>query len=163
MSSEFTFDIVSRVDKQQLADAVDQAKREIATRFDFRNSKSSIDLGDMTVTIIADDDLKLRNIIDILQTKCAKRGVPLKALSYGKTEAAAQSTIRQVVTCQQGIANERARRLVDAIKDAKLKVVTKIQDEQLRVTSKSKDELQKTIELVKKLPLDFAVQFVNYR
>ena len=163
MSSEFSFDIVSRVDKQQLADAVNQAKHEIATRFDFRNSKSSLDLGDMTVTIIADDEMKLRNVVDILQTRCAKRGVPLKALSYGKPEPAAQSTIRQVVTCQQGIASERARHLVEAIKNAKLKVTTKIQDEQLRITSKSKDELQKTIDLVKKLPLDYAVQFVNYR
>ena len=163
MSSDFSFDIVSRVDKQHLADAVDQAKREIATRFDFRNSKSKIDLADMTITIIADDELKLRNVVDILQSKCVKRGVSLKALSFAKPEPAAQGTIRQVVTCQQGIANERARRLVEAIKNAKLKVTTKIQDEQVRVTGKSKDELQKTIELVKKLPLDFAVQFVNYR
>ena len=163
MSSEFSFDIVSRVDKQNLADAVDQAKREIATRFDFRNSKSSIDLGDMRITIVADDDMKLRNVVDILQGKCVKRGVSLKALVFEKPEPAAQGTIRQVVTCQQGIATERAKRLTEAIKDAKLKVTTKIQDEQLRVSSRSKDELQKAIDLVKKMPLDFAVQFVNYR
>lgn len=163
MSSEFSFDIVSRVDKQQLADAVDQAKREIATRFDFRNSKSSIDLADMKITIVADDDLKLRNVVDILQGRCVKRGVSLKALVFAKPEPAAHSTIRQVISCQQGIADDRARRLTEAIKNAKLKVTTRIQDEQLRVTSKSKDELQKTIDLVKKLPLDFAVQFVNYR
>ncbi len=162
MSSEFFFDIVSRVDKQQLADAVDQAKREIATRFDFRNSKSSIDLADMKITIVADDELKLKNVVDILQSKCVKRGVPLKALSYGTREAAAHDTIRQMVTCEQGIAKERAKQLIDAIKNAKLKVTTRIQDEQLRVSSKSKDDLQKTIQLVKGLPLDFAVQFVNY-
>jgi uncharacterized protein YajQ (UPF0234 family) len=163
VSSEFSFDIVSKVEKQNLADAVAQAQREIATRFDFRNSKSSIELGDMTVTIIADDDLKLRNVVDILQSKCVKRGVPLKALSYGKPESAAQSTIRQVITVEQGIATERAKKLAEAIKQAKLKVTTRIQDEQLRVTGKSKDDLQKVIELVKGMPLDFAVQFVNYR
>jgi uncharacterized protein YajQ (UPF0234 family) len=89
--------------------------------------------------------------------------VPLKALSYGKPEPAAQSTIRQVVTVEQGIATERAKKLAEAIKQAKLKVTTRIQDEQLRVTGKSKDDLQKVIELVKGMPLDFAVQFVNYR
>jgi hypothetical protein len=163
VSSEFSFDIVSKVEKQNLADAVAQAQREIATRFDFRNSKSSIELGDMTVTIIADDDLKLRNIVDIVQSKCVKRGVPLKALSYGKPEPAAQSTIRQVITVEQGIATERAKKLAEAIKQSKLKVTTRIQDEQLRVTGKSKDDLQKVIDLVKGMPLDFAVQFVNYR
>jgi uncharacterized protein YajQ (UPF0234 family) len=163
VSSEFSFDIVSKVEKQNLADAVAQAQREIATRFDFRNSKSSIELGDMTVTIIADDDLKLRNVVDILQSKCVKRGVPLKALSYGKPEPAAQSTIRQVITVEQGIATERAKKLAEAIKQSKLKVTTRIQDEQLRVTGKSKDDLQKVIDLVKGMPLDFAVQFVNYR
>ena len=141
MSSEYSFDIVSRVEKQSLADAVAQAQREIATRFDFRNSKSSIELGDKGITIIADDELKLKNVVDILQSKCVKRGVPLKALSYG----------------------DRAKRLTTAIKDSKLKVTARIQDEQVRVTGKSKDDLQKAIELVKGMPLDFAVQFVNYR
>ena len=161
--SEFSFDIVSRVEKQNLADAVDQVQREIATRFDFKNSKSSIELGDMQVTIVADDELKLKNVIDMLQSKCVKRGVSLKALSYGKPEPAAQGTIRQVITTQQGIAQERAKRLTEAIKEAKLKVTTRIQDEQLMVTAKSKDELQKTIDLVRKMDLDFPVQFVNYR
>lgn len=163
MSSEYSFDVVSRVDKQNLADAVDQAKREIATRFDFRNSKSSIELGDMQITLIADDELKLKNVVDILQTKSVKRGVPLKALKYAKAEPAFQGTLRQVITIEQGIAKERAKQLTDAIKNSKLKVSAKIQDEQLRVTGKSKDELQKAIELIKNLPLDFAVQFVNYR
>lgn len=161
--SEFSFDIVSRVEKQNLADAVDQVQREIATRFDFKNSKSSIELGDMQVTIVADDELKLKNVIDMLQSKCVKRGVSLKALSYGKPEPAAQGTIRQIITTQQGIVQERAKRLTEAIKEAKLKVTTRIQDEQLRVTAKSKDELQKTIDLVRKMDLDFPVQFVNYR
>lgn len=163
MSSEFSFDVVSRVEKQSLADAVAQAQREIATRFDFRNSKSSIELAEEKITIVADDELKLKNVVDILQSKCVKRGVSLKALIYGTPEPASQGTIRQVITIEQGIATERAKKLTEAIKQSKLKVTTRIQDEQLRVTAKSKDELQKVIELVKNMPLDFAVQFVNYR
>ena len=161
--SEFSFDIVSKVDKQSLEDAVNQARREIATRFDFKNSKSSIELSDLTITIVADDEMKRKNVVDILQTKCVKRGVSLKALKFGQAEPAAQGTLRQVITCEQGIAKDRAKKLVDAIKAAKLKVATQIQDEQLRVSSKSKDDLQKVIQLVKGMDLDFPVQFVNYR
>jgi hypothetical protein len=161
--SEFSFDIVSKIEKQNLEDAVNQAQREVATRFDLKNSKSSIELGDLTVTIVADDDMKLKNVIDILQSKCVKRGVSLKALTYGKVEPASGGTLRQVVTLEQGIAKERAKKLVEAIKGAKLKVSTQIQDEQLRVSAKSKDDLQKVIALVKGMDLDFPVQFVNYR
>ncbi len=161
--SEFSFDIVSKVEKQALEDAVNQAAREIATRFDFKNSKSSIELKEMTVTIIADDEMKRKNVVDIFQSKCVKRGISLKALEHGKPEAASQGTLRQVVTCTQGIATERAKKLAEAIKGSKLKVSTKIQDEQLRVTGKSKDDLQKTIELVRGMELEFPVQFVNFR
>lgn len=161
--SDFSFDIVSKVEKQSLEDAVNQAAREIGTRFDFKNSKSSIELAGSTITIIADDDMKLRNVVDILQSKCVKRGVSLKALKYGKAEPAAQGTVRQVVTVEQGIATERAKKLVQSIKEAKLKVSAQIQDEQLRVSSKSKDDLQKVIALVKGLDLDYPIQFVNYR
>ncbi len=161
--SEFSFDIVSKIDKQSLEDAVNQARREIATRFDFKNSKSSIDQSADAITIVADDDMKLKNVIDILQSKCVKRGVSLKALKYGKVEPASGGTLRQVVSVEQGIATERAKKLVQSIKDAKLKVSTQIQDEQLRVSSKSKDDLQKAIALVKGLDLDYPIQFVNYR
>ena len=161
--SDFSFDIVSKIEKQSLEDAIHQAQREIATRFDFKNSKSSIEHADDKITIVADDDMKLRNVIDILQNKCVKRGVSLKALKYGKAEPASQGTLRQVITVEQGIATDRAKKLVAAIKDAKLKVTTQIQDEQLRVSSKSKDDLQKVIALVKGMDLDYPVQFVNYR
>lgn len=161
--SEYSFDVVSRVDKQCLEDAINQAKREIATRFDFKNSKSSVDLNRMEIVVVADDDLKLRNVVDIIQSKCVKRAVPLKAFKYGKVEPAAQGTLRQVITCEQGIVKERAKKLVDAIKAAKLKVSAQIQDDQLRVSSNSKDELQKTISLVKGMDLEYPVQFVNYR
>jgi uncharacterized protein YajQ (UPF0234 family) len=161
--SEYSFDIVSKVEKQALEDAVNQAAREIATRFDFKNSKSSIELKDTAITIVADDEMKRKNVIDILAGKAVKRGISLKALEYGKPEAASQGTLRQVVTVTQGIATERAKKLTEAIKNSKLKVSTKIQDEQLRVSGKSKDDLQKTMELVRGMELDFAVQFVNFR
>ena len=161
--SEFSFDIVSRVDRQSLADAVNQAQREIATRFDLKNSKSSIELADATVTIVADDDMKLRNVVDILQNRCVKRGVSLLALKFDKPEPAAGGTLRQTVTCAQGIDRDQAKRITEALKSAKLKVASQIQDGQIRVSGKSKDDLQKAIALVKGLPLDFAVQFVNYR
>jgi uncharacterized protein YajQ (UPF0234 family) len=117
----------------------------------------------MKITIVADDEMKLKNVIDILQNKCVKRGISLKSLSFGKAEPAAQSTLRQVITVEQGIATDRAKKLVQAIKDAKFKVSTQIQDEQLRVSSKSKDDLQKVMALVKGMDLEYPVQFVNYR
>jgi len=161
--SDYSFDVVSRVDKQNLTEAVMQAQREIATRFDFKNSRSSIEQNDLQITIIADDDMKLRNVIDIVQSKCVKRAVSLKALQYGKVEQAAHGTLRQVITCVQGISKDQAKRIAESIKSAKLKASTQIQDEQIRVSSKSKDELQKAIALIKGMPLDFPVQFVNYR
>lgn len=161
--SEYSFDVVSRVDKQNLTEAVMQAQREIATRFDFKNSRSSVEQNALQITIIADDDMKLRNVIDIVQSKCVKRAVSLKALQYGKVEQAAHGTLRQVITCVQGISKDQAKRIAESIKSAKLKASTQIQDEQIRVSSKSKDELQKAIALIKGMPLDFPVQFVNYR
>lgn len=161
--SDFSFDIVSKVEKQALEDAVNQAAREIATRFDFKNSKSSIEQTGADITIVADDEMKLKNVVDILQTKCVKRGVSLKALRFEKPEAASQGTLRQVVKVDQGIPTDKAKKLVQSIKDAKLKVSTQIQDEQLRVSSKSKDDLQKVIALIKSMELDYPVQFVNYR
>jgi len=161
--SDFSFDIVSKVEKQALEDAVNQAAREIATRFDFKNSKSSVEQTGADITIVADDEMKLKNVVDILQTKCVKRGVSLKALRFGKPEPASQGTLRQVVKVEQGIPTDKARKLVLSIKESKLKVSTQIQDEQLRVSSKSKDDLQKVMALIKSMELDFPVQFVNYR
>lgn len=161
--SDFSFDIVSRIDRQSLADAVNQAQREIATRFDLKNSKSSIELAELTVTIVADDDLKLRNVVDIFQGRCVKRGVSLLSLKFDKPEPATAGTLRQTVTCLQGIDRDQAKRITEAVKGAKLKVTSQIQDGQVRISGKSKDDLQKAIALVKGMPLDFAVQFVNYR
>lgn len=161
--SDFSFDVVSKVEKQALEDAVNQAAREVATRFDLKNSKSSIEQTGEDITIVADDEMKLRNVVDILQTKCVKRGVSLKALRFEKPEAASGGTLRQVVKVEQGIPTDKAKKLVQSIKESKLKVSTQIQDEQLRVSSKSKDDLQKVITLIKSMELDYPVQFVNYR
>jgi len=161
--SDFSFDIVSKIEKQALEDAVNQAAREIATRFDFKNSKSSVEQTGADITIVADDEMKLKNVVDILQTKCVKRGVSLKALRFEKPEPASQGTLRQVVKVEQGIPTDKAKKLVQSIKESKLKVSTQIQDEQLRVSSKSKDDLQKVMALIKSMELDYPVQFVNYR
>ncbi|HEY7993039.1 MAG TPA: YajQ family cyclic di-GMP-binding protein [Candidatus Eremiobacteraceae bacterium] len=161
--SDFSFDIVSKVEKQALEDAVNQAAREVATRFDLKNSKSSIEQTGADITIVADDEMKLKNVVDILQTKCVKRGVSLKSLRFEKPEAASGGTLRQVIKVEQGIPTDKAKKLVQSIKESKLKVSTQIQDEQLRVSSKSKDDLQKVMALIKSMELDYPVQFVNYR
>ena len=161
--AEFSFDVVSRVDGQELDNALNQTRKEVEGRFDFKASKTSLEHTGKTITIVTDDELKLRNVIDILQSKANKRGISLKAFEYGAVEPAAGSTVRQVVTVKSGIAKDKAKPLADALKAAKLKVTTQYQDEQLRVTGKSKDDLQKAQQLLRELPIDVPLQFVNYR
>jgi|SRR5579872_115716 len=161
--AEHSFDIVSKIDEQELENAVNQAQKEIANRFDFKNSKSSVERKGTQITIIADDELKLKNVIDIVQSKAVKRGISLKAFDYGKVEPASGGTLRQVITIKQGIPKEKAKPLIDKIKAAKLKVSAQIQDEQIRVSGKDKDELQKIIAMMKALDYELPLQFVNYR
>jgi cyclic-di-GMP-binding protein len=163
MASESSFDVVSRVDAQELENALNQARKEIAGRFDFKHSKTTIENTDREITVVADDEMKLRNVLDIIHSKAVKRGISLKAFEYGKVEPAAQQTLRQVIKVRAGIPKEKSRPLVDAIKASKLKVQTQYQDEQLRVTAKSKDDLQKVQQLLIKLDFDLPLQFVNYR
>ncbi len=163
MASESSFDVVSRVDVQELENALNQARKEIAGRFDFKNSKTTIEDKDNVITIVADDELKMKNVIDIIQTRATKRGISLKAFDYGKPEPAAQQTIRQTITLRAGIPKEKSKPLIEAIKAAKLKVQAQYQDEQIRITSKSKDDLQKVQTLLKGLDFDLPLQFVNYR
>jgi cyclic-di-GMP-binding protein len=160
-----SFDIVSEINWQEIDNAINQTRKEIQQRYDFKGSKSSIDMNqkDKTLTIISDDDYKLRSVVDIFQTKCVKRAVPLKAFKYKQPEQASGGTIRQIADIQQGISKDNSRMIVKMIKDTKLKVQAAIQDEQVRVSGKSKDDLQKIIELIRNAELDFAVQFVNYR
>jgi uncharacterized protein YajQ (UPF0234 family) len=161
--ADFSFDVVSKVDEQELDNALNQTRKEIEGRFDFKNSKTSLDQVKEKITITTDDELKLKNVVDILQNKANKRGISLKSFEYGKVEPAAGNTVRQVVTVKSGIAKDKAKPLIEAIKAAKLKVSAQIQDEQIRVSGKSKDDLQKAQALLKAFDTDVPLQFTNYR
>jgi uncharacterized protein YajQ (UPF0234 family) len=165
MADEHSFDVVSKVDLQEVLNAVQQATKEISQRFDFKGSKSSIELNKEKheITLISDDELKLKTVIDILQTKLVKRGVSLKALNYGKIEQAANNTVRQIVTLQQGIPVEKAKEIVKIIKDTKMKVQSEIQKDQVRVKAKKIDDLQLVMKLLKEKDLGIHIEFINYR
>jgi cyclic-di-GMP-binding protein len=163
MAADSSFDVVSRIDRQELDNALNQTRKEIAGRFDFKNSKTTIENTDEEITIVADDELKLKNVIDILQSKAIKRGVSLKAFEYGTVEAAAGQTVRQVIALRSGIPKEKSKPLLEVIKGSKLKVQAQYQDEQLRVSGKSKDDLQKIQQLLRGLDYELPLQFVNYR
>lgn len=163
MAKDFSFDIVCRTDMSEVKNAVDQAAREIGTRFDFKHSVSEITLTGEEVLIHSDDEYKLESVVDILQSKLVKRSISLKALDRGKIEPASKGTVRQTVTFKQGIPTEHAKAITKKIKDNGLKVSTQIQDEQVRVTGKDKDALQSVIALVKGMDLPMDVSFVNYR
>lgn len=165
MADEFSFDVVSKIDLQEVENGVNQANKEIGTRFDFRGSISRIELDKKAskITLFSDDENRLKSVIDVLQTRLAKRGVPLKNLTYGPVEPAEKGTVRQTVTLQQGIPSEKAKEIARLIKDAKLKVQVSIQGDQLRVSSRSKDELQAAIAQVQARDFGLALQFTNYR
>ena len=163
MAQEFSFDVVSKTDMQEVSNAIQQAQKELAQRFDFKGSKSSIELSAEEIVLISDDEGKLRSVKDIVETKLVKRGGSLKALDYGKVEAAAGSTVRQRAKIVQGIETEKAKAIVRAIKDAKIKVQASIQSDQVRVTGKNKDDLQKAIALIKSGDYGIPLQFTNYR
>lgn len=165
MAGQNSFDIVSKIDLQEVRNAVDQAMKEIKQRFDFKGSKSDITLDDKekAMILLSDDENKLKSVIDILQTKIIKRGISLKALTYEKLEQALGGTVRQKVKLQDGIPQENAKEIVRIIKDAKLKVQAQIQGDQLRITGKSRDDLQAVIALLKEKDLGVDMQFVNYR
>jgi cyclic-di-GMP-binding protein len=165
MADEHTFDISCELDMQEVLNAVTQATKEIGQRFDFKGSKSSIELdkGKHIVTLVSDDEFKLKSVIDILQSKLVKRGVALKALSYGTIEPAGGNTVKQIITLQQGIPQEKAKEIVRIIKDTKLKVQAEIQKDQVRIRAKKIDDLQTIIALFKDKDLGIHLQFSNYR
>src|SRR6266850_977818 len=142
MPAENSFDIVCKVDMQEVTNALDQTRREVDTRYDLKGSKNEIKLEKTDLIIASADEMKLKAVVDILQSKLHKRGVPLKALTYGEVESAAGSTFKQKIGLQQGIPIEKAKEIVRMIKDAKIKVQASIQEDQVRVTGKSKDDLQ---------------------
>ncbi|HEY3365642.1 MAG TPA: YajQ family cyclic di-GMP-binding protein [Symbiobacteriaceae bacterium] len=165
MAGDFSFDVVSKVNMPEVVNAVNQSEKEIETRFDFRGSKAKIVLDEKegTLTLTAEDDMRLRSVIDILQTKLVKRGIALRALEYGKVDDAAGATLRQVIKLKQGIGMEKAKQITQAVRDAKLKVKTEIRGEEIRVVGAKKDDLQAVIQLLKSKDFDIELQFSNYR
>jgi uncharacterized protein YajQ (UPF0234 family) len=165
MADEHSFDIASKIDLQEVLNAEQQATKEISQRFDFKGSKSSIELNKEKheITLVSDDELKLKTVIDILQTKLVKRGISLKALEYGKIEQASGNSVRQIVTLQQGIPIEKSKEIVKIIKDTKMKVQAEIQKDQVRVKAKKIDDLQALIALLRGKDLGIHIDCINFR
>jgi uncharacterized protein YajQ (UPF0234 family) len=164
MAAENSFDIVSKVDLQEVSNAIQNALKEIHTRFDLKDSKSDIQLeGKEALVLSSADEYKLKAVTDIFQSKLVKRGVPIKALSYGAVEPAAGSSVRQKITMQQGIPIEKAREIVKLIKDSKKKVQASIQGDTVRVSGKDRDALQEIIALLRGHDFGIDMQFTNYR
>ncbi|HEV7646515.1 MAG TPA: YajQ family cyclic di-GMP-binding protein [Pyrinomonadaceae bacterium] len=163
MAKENSFDIVSKTDYAELDNALNQTNKEISQRFDFKGSKAQVELQQKDLMISAEDDMKLRNVNDILQGKLVKRGISLKALNYEKIEPAAGGTVRQKVTIQQGIPIEKAKEVVKYIKDQKWKVQASIQGETVRISGKDRDTLQEVIAGLKAVDFGIDMQFDNYR
>ena len=163
MAAENSFDIACKIDMQEVTNALDQARREIDTRYDLKGTKCGIAIEKFDITATAPDDMKLKAVVDILQSRLHKRGVPLKALNYGEVEQASGGTLRQKIALQQGIPIERAKEIVRLIKDSKVRVQASIQEDQVRVAGKNRDDLQKIIALIKEKDLGIALQFTNYR
>ncbi|MFY9720053.1 MAG: YajQ family cyclic di-GMP-binding protein [Candidatus Cybelea sp.] len=163
MANDSSFDVVSRVDPQELDNALNQTRKEIENRFDFKNSKTSIEYDGKKITLISDDELKMKNVVDVFGSKAVRRGIDLKAFEFGEVEPAAGGTVRQVVTPRSGISKDQSRALMVHIKELKLKVTAQYQDEQVRVSAKNKDDLQKVIASLRKMEFELPLQFVNYR
>jgi len=163
MAGTYSFDVVSQVNMQEVDNAINQAKKEIEQRYDFKNSKSQIELLKDSVKIISDDEYKLNTVIEILKGKFVKRGISPKALNFGKIEKANLGTVRVEATLINGIEKEKAKEISAEIKASKIKVQTQIMDDQLRVSGKNKDDLQAAINLLKEKDFSIPLQFTNYR
>lgn len=158
-----SFDVVSEVDKQEVRNAVEQTNKEVTNRFDFKGSDARIEQSDYALTIFADDEFKLSQVIDIMSTKLVKRGIDLKCLDYGKIEKVTGNKVKQLVTVKVGIESDLAKRLVKLIKDSKLKVQASVQGETVRVSGAKRDVLQETIALLRKTDWGFPLQYQNFR
>lgn len=160
-----SFDVVSEVNLPEVVNAVQQARKEVAQRYDLKGTAAAVEMDEKerTILLAANDDFGLKAVNDVLQTKLVKRNVALKSLQYGVVEPAAKGAVRQTVTIQQGIPTEKAKEIVKAIKDAKLKVQAAIQSDQVRVTGKKRDDLQAVITLLRAKDFGLPIQFTNYR
>ncbi len=163
MAKENSFDIVSKTDYAEIDNALNQTTKEVSQRFDFKGSKATVELVEKDLIMSAEDETRLRNMNDILQSKFIKRGISLKALDYQKIEPAAGGTVRQTVKIQQGIPIEKAKEIVKFIKDAKFKVQASIQGETVRVSGKDRDTLQDVMGKLKTKDFGIDMQFDNYR
>jgi uncharacterized protein YajQ (UPF0234 family) len=163
VAKEESFDVVSKVDMQEVDNAVNQTKKEISQRYDFKNSKTQINLEDESIKIITENDFKLRNVVDVLQTKMINRKVAVKNLDFGKVEEASGGTVRQLIKIKQGIETDTAKQIVKDIKNLKIKVQAQIMSAQVRVSGKNRDDLQKVIRFLKDKDYGIELQFVNYR
>lgn len=161
--ADSSFDVVSTVDLQEVKNAIAQATKELLTRFDLKNSGSSVELQGEELVLVSSDEFKLKAVREILEGRLVKRGVPLKALSFGTADKALGGTVRQRVTLQKGIPTEKAREIVKLVKGTKLKVQTAIQGDQLRVSGKNKDDLQAVMQLLRETDLGIDMQFTNRR
>ena len=164
-SSDSSFDVVSKVDIQEVKNAVDQALREIDTRFDFKGSESTIELDEKknTIAMASDNETRMKALIDVLETKFHKRGLDIKALELGKIEDASKGTVRQSATIRQGLDTDTCRKIVKIIKDKGLKVQSAIQGDTVRVSGKVRDDLQAVMAALKASDIDVPLQFINYR
>jgi len=158
-----SFDVVSEVDPQEIDNALNQTRKEVGQRYDFKGSKTEISQEAQEIHIVSDDDHKVRAVVDVLQSKLVRRGVSLKALVYGTVQPAAGGLAKQTITVQQGIDTEKAKSIVKVLKDSKIKVQAQIQADQVRVSGKKRDDLQAAIQLLKQQDFDLPLQFSNFR
>jgi uncharacterized protein YajQ (UPF0234 family) len=163
MASNCSFDVVSQLDMQEMDNAVNQTKKEIGQRYDFKGCIAEIELGEEDLKIHAQDEFKLESILEVLRGKMVKRGIAPRFLDYQKVEAASAGTVRQVITIKKGISKENAKKIVQDIKNTKLKVQGQIMDDTVRVSGKDKDDLQEIIQLLKSNDYGIELQFINFR
>ncbi|GAA0366019.1 YajQ family cyclic di-GMP-binding protein [Bacillus horti] len=163
MAKDNSFDIVSEINLQEVDNAIQQTKKEIENRYDFKGSKSELKRDEQKLTITSEDEYKINSVVDILQSKLIKRQVSIKALHYGKVEPASGGMARQQIDLVQGIDQDRAKKITKLVKESKIKVQVQIQGEQLRVSGKNRDDLQQVMQMIRESDLDIPVQFVNYR
>lgn len=163
MAKDNSFDIVSKTDYAEVTNAINQTRKEVSQRFDFKGSKALVDMFDNDLILSAEDETKLRNMNDVLQSKLVKRGISLKALDYQKIEPSAGSTVRQVANIQQGIPIDKAKEVVKFIKDTKIKVQASIQGDSVRVSGKNRDDLQEVMNKLKAKDFGMDMSFENYR
>ena len=163
MAAENSFDVACKIDMQEVTNAIDQARRDIATRYDLKGAKNEIEIEKMDIVISSTDDMKVKAVLDILQSKLHRRGIDLKALTINDPEQAGGGLVRQKITLQDGVPMEKAKEIVRLIKDSKIRVQASIQEKQVRVAGKNRDDLQAVIALLKGKDLGIAIQFTNYR